>query len=447
MMSAWGHDATTGVGASLGPCASTTEDPLQWGEEEVDEDIGLSSHKVAEALAAVTSLEGHRPTERLGRELLERRRGFDQKLAAKTRREAEVEEARQRLEEVQDRRRSAAAELSARQADVEQLVTRLSFTRRRIEETEREVALLREARAQFGQEEVARLMHRFGDLTKPSESAGREAAKKELHYASKDTQGGPELREKVERMLRRRADLQARQQLLVAGQLQTERERIYARREVEAIREELSHIREGRLRASEDKLSALEKATDISKSLGVGPAVLDELLAQHQPSGGRGAMGLSRPGPPRAAAAAGVRQRPARSSVSAAFAPPASPPPKDAEAGGGDVASWWRGMLQTSSGAGTGTSAASSAQVRERAQVRHPPPQEWAQFGSPLPQNSPGLDSEGTSQVAVSRSGAVPPLPPTGTLASAFRSAPAPPRSAAGLRPGPVEPPGAFCAT
>lgn len=392
MMSMWGTDCSTGVGASLSDGAGRYRRPgaaaaeSYWSGEEGEEDMALSSHKVAEALAPGIGAEGlgqgRTLTERLGKELLDRRRELDKRLAGKSRREAEIEEARRRLDDLQARRRSAAMELSARQSDVERLVTRLSFTRRRIEETEREVATMREARDTFGQEELAKLRHRFGDLAKASSSFEREKARDELRLAAKDSEGGPELKDRVERVYRRRADLQARQQLLVAGQAQSESERLYGRREVETAREELAQLQAGRLRASEEKLTALEEAARAAKDLGVGPGVVEELFQQTPLAMGAGAAAA----PPRRREAFAAESAPqprgglAAATAAAQAVPEWSPPQNGGEPG--EVAAWWRSMLATQPGTAPG-SARGPASARERAPPQQP--QRWAHFGTEGP--------------------------------------------------------------
>merc|ERR1719215_1171081 len=131
----------------------------------------------------------------------------------------------------------------------------LGFARQQIEEMERDIGSMREARSSFGRDEVMRIMQRFGDLSRKQSSDAREAARNVIRMASKDAQGGPELREKVDRVMRRRCDLQARQQLLVASQQQAERERFYKRRELELERDEYAKIRAQRMRAAEDRTS------------------------------------------------------------------------------------------------------------------------------------------------------------------------------------------------
>lgn len=428
----------TGVGASLsdgvgryGRSGAASDFPLA--EDDVEEDTGLSSHKVAEVLAAAPGGEGsgfsHPPTERLGRELLERRRGLDQRLSGKIRREAEVEEARRRLEDLRTKRRSASVEHSARQAEVERLVTRLSFQWRRIEETEREVTTMREVRGAFGQEELARLVHKFGDLTKTGSADNREAAKKNLQLASKDTEGSPELRDRVQRVYRKRADLQARQQLLVAGQVQAERERIYGRKALEVARGELVQLQTGRLRAHEEKLSALEAASKLAKDLGVGPGVVEELFHQAPPGVGSSTRGgAAASGPPRS------RRTPVAPAASQMQAPDVPSqggldwrPPQQPSQQLGEVASWWRAMLAAPPDAAMGVEASAKA-ARERVTPQHPP-MHWAAFGAGAPVAARS-DSEAAS-----------------TPAFAAAPATAPALAASTARRRPVEMPSAFCAT
>merc|ERR1712129_329287 len=244
--------------------------------------------------------------------------------------------------------------------------------------------------------------------------------------------GGPDLRERVERMFRRRADLQARQQLLVAGQLQTERERVYARREVEVVREELSQLRAGRLRANEERLSALEEAAALSKSIGVGASVVEELLQQNRTaaaqssrgplgmnSGSRDASGLSWP------AVEAPAQRPPRSGLgSSSFGVQDWSRPKE-PAGGADITTWWKTMLTAPPSA---ADVASASAVRDRSTLQTPS-QHWAQFG--------GAGTEATAAVANPPS---PLLPPTSTVAHDFSASFASQSRMVGTRPG------TFCA-
>merc|ERR1719215_1229490 len=272
----------------------------------------------------------------------------------------------------------------------------LGFARQQIEEMERDIGSMREARSSFGRDEVMRIMQRFGDLSRKQSSDAREAARNVIRMASKDAQGGPELREKVDRASRRRCDLQARQ-LLLASQQQAERERFYKRPELEVERDEYTKLRAQRMRAAEDKVNALQEALTLADELGVGPTVAGELFKGSRSLSGAAAL------PPPAQRREGARSSHStpsigpslgqvqRSAPAAAVVAAATFQEAEAQAAEpGEVATWWRSMLTRSS------SPDEAAASRRRVTHDHPPPH-WAHFGGGGGGPTASSNWEGTS--------------------------------------------------
>mmetsp|Transcript_115728 Transcript_115728/g.300061 ORF Transcript_115728/g.300061 Transcript_115728/m.300061 type:complete len:651 (+) Transcript_115728:152-2104(+) len=337
-----------------------------------------SARKLGNAFASDSRAEmRHPPTERLGRELVERRREVDRRLSDKRRLELRIERARERLDALQEERRAAVIELATRQADVERLFVTLDFSRERIEDTERELGMLREERAAFSPEELARIARKFGSLASGSSAEALAAARAAQELAAADAQGGPQLRERAQRTLRRRADLQARQQLLVSTQQQAERERSYARQELDRGRSELAALQAERLRASEHRFAALEEAVQLAREMGLGSGVVGELIGYT-------------PQAPLSAAAVAASRKALRRGVPADCRGGGQEGPvlgsgswtAVAESAGGgeeqEVASWWRAKLGTagSPDAQRGAAAARSAATLDGRHLPH----HWAHF-------------------------------------------------------------------
>lgn len=230
--------------------------------------------------------------DKLGREVAEGRHSLDETLQEKSRYEWCIEKARAQLEACREDRQQVRIELLRRQADLKHLWGTLDFGRQQIEEAEREVAALREARKSFAAEEIIHVERRFGQLASARASSSErsfalETARTAHERSAADLQSIRELGELVKRTARRKLELQAKQQLLLAAQRQAEQDRSYARRELEMVRTTLSRLKSDRLRLGKERFAAFEDADSLARGAGLGPGIVRELVSpSSEPHGG-----------------------------------------------------------------------------------------------------------------------------------------------------------------
>eukprot|EP00405_Crypthecodinium_cohnii_P035836 CAMPEP_0206536238 /NCGR_PEP_ID=MMETSP0325_2-20121206/6635_1 /ASSEMBLY_ACC=CAM_ASM_000347 /TAXON_ID=2866 /ORGANISM="Crypthecodinium cohnii, Strain Seligo" /LENGTH=650 /DNA_ID=CAMNT_0054033421 /DNA_START=21 /DNA_END=1970 /DNA_ORIENTATION=- len=247
-----------------------------------------SSVKVAVALGLDTSDFSNpcpvakTPLDRTAREYLERRQELDKRLTRTARTAARIASSRQRLEELREARRATAEEVACREADIKSLFESLSYTRTRLSELESEVNTLRTARASYPQKELDNLMRRFGRLGPTASEQATSQARIAKEAAFADTRGSDSMQDEVARLLRQRTDLQAKQQLLLAGQRQAGLDRTDARQALEEERLALQKVQRQRLQAAEDRMKAVEDLFSLAKEMNLGKDVVRELLGYGQ---------------------------------------------------------------------------------------------------------------------------------------------------------------------
>jgi len=201
-------------------------------------------------------------------EMVEGRQNFDELVVEKTRYETRIEQARSRLEALRQERHENRASLTQGRADLQHMWRMLDFERGLIEEVEREIAALREARESFSAEELAHV-ERFiseiadrGDGTVSSQERSFEilAANIAMERSSVDVREMQEIGEQVIRGARRKLEVQAKHQLLLAAQQQAEQDRNYAESELEAARETLARLRADRMQLLEQQAATWRAA-------------------------------------------------------------------------------------------------------------------------------------------------------------------------------------------
>jgi len=303
----WWHDGArsgrgaTALGRSRGGPERTGGDGLP-----ADDDVQpwggpMTAPKLAEAfsgeLAALArgdeaALE-HPVSAMLGRELVLGRKEIDSHLSEKSRLEQLVERARSRLRDCHERRQATVGELTRRRGEVDQSSASLEFSRRRIEDIEREIADLREARGAYSAEDLRRAAADAGagadglahghDAAMPLDASAergqvRTAARAARRSEAEDHRAVAELIDKARRASRRKLDLQARQQLLLEDQRQAEQDRGYLRKSLDEERARLSAIQTDRLLLGEERLGVLQEVGRLARKAGLGPGAVSEVL-------------------------------------------------------------------------------------------------------------------------------------------------------------------------
>ncbi|CAL1156649.1 unnamed protein product [Cladocopium goreaui] len=149
-------------------------------------------------------------------------------------------------------------------ADARRLFSNLDFTRQQIEDFERLVARLREARSVYSKVEL--------EMAKASREGNAD-----LETQESDRVRAADLSEKVRRASRRKQDLQGKQQLLLAQHRQAEQDRNYARKALDDACKKLLDIQAHRLQVCQERHKAAQEALKLAKDCGLGPSVLKEL--------------------------------------------------------------------------------------------------------------------------------------------------------------------------
>lgn len=228
-----------------------------------------------------------RAVERLYDELIRGRRKIDRSVSDKTSLEERVEQTRARWEERHKQRLSIVTDQARCTADLEHITTELDFSRKRIEEMNREVAHLKKVRQAFGPEDFKRVERACGRLVADSTSSKeRSAALASAHLTQEmlleDQRKITSLGEQAMRASRRKLDLQARQQLLLEEQAQKDREKDMLQRELGEHREELESLRAKRLQEAQSHGVYLESMRRHVKETKLPPRVLCELLPRRE---------------------------------------------------------------------------------------------------------------------------------------------------------------------
>eukprot|EP00439_Symbiodinium_sp_Y106_P066559 s3468_g10.t2 len=143
------------------------------------------------------------------------------------------------------RRHTIRKQLSSVAADSSRLFASIDFTRQQIEDLERLVAYLKEARR--------------------ATAAG-------LH--------NEECLSNLRRSGRRKLELQSKHQLVLASYRQAEHDRNDARKALEDERDRLAKLQAARLRLCEERHAAIQEALKLAKGVGLSPLVLKELCGQ-----------------------------------------------------------------------------------------------------------------------------------------------------------------------
>jgi len=233
--------------------------------------------KSAEGLAeALLPGPGQTEGSRVAQEMVEGRHNFDDIVLEKTRYETKIEQARSRLETLRQGRQESRTDLVQAQADLQHLWRMLEFERGLVEEVEREIAALREARESFSVEELAHVERHISEMTDRDggtvSSRERNLETVAAHLARErsavDARSVRDLAEQVTRKARRKLELQAKQQLLLAAQHQAEQDRNYAESELETARETLTRLRDDRRKLLEEQATACRAARAVARDDG-----------------------------------------------------------------------------------------------------------------------------------------------------------------------------------
>ncbi|CAJ1439159.1 unnamed protein product [Effrenium voratum] len=174
--------------------------------------------------------------------------------------EEQISAARERLEGSQQRHHAARLKQAAAAADGKLFAT-LDFTRQQIEDFERLVARLREARGTYSKSELEAVK---AQDCEPIGSSERSRI--------------PELFELVRRASRRKLELQGRQQWLLANQRQAEQDRNYARKALDQARGNLLQLQAERLQVCQERYNASQEASQLASSAGLGSSVLKDAV-------------------------------------------------------------------------------------------------------------------------------------------------------------------------
>lgn len=241
----------------------------------------LSAVKLEDAICEARGSRGRDVADRLGQELLDGRRKLDQGHAEKMMLEQKIEQVRQRLKSCHEDRHQVSLEVSRRQADVEHLFTTVDFGRHQIEDVEGELAALRTMHQALSEEDISTLQHRFGPLRTagPAMAAAVAQSSEQRRVQPQNLKPLTDLAEKARRESRRKFELQARQELLLATQKQAEQDRAYARKELELARSALDSLREDRLHLGQQGADAIREATRLAQGAGLSPGIVQDLLA------------------------------------------------------------------------------------------------------------------------------------------------------------------------
>lgn len=211
---------------------------------------------------------------RLGRELVQRRKEFEKKFAERSNLEERVEKGRLELETLIESRRSATVEFSSQQAEVERLFQILNYNREFMAELQHDVATLHDSRAAVSEEELAQVKAK---IALRDQDAGNAA---EFWPPKPVAHNIPGLQEKVGRLLRKKMDLQARQQLTFALQQKAERERSDAWHALEVERKKFASLRSERFNAVQRRVTAEEEVVRVSREMGLDDEIIKQLLGR-----------------------------------------------------------------------------------------------------------------------------------------------------------------------
>jgi len=225
------------------------------------------SQRFAGSSAAMEAiLSGVQPSDprlvRLEGELVKCRREVEVYLGEKARLEDAASGLQDQLRSLRLRRHTIRKQLSSVAADSSRLFASIDFTRQQIEDLERLVAYLKEARSLSSKAEIASIGH--------IQQTGATAAG--LH--------NEECLSNLRRSGRRKLELQSKHQLVLASYRQAEHDRNDARKALEDERDRLAKLQAARLRLCEERHAAIQEALKLAKGVGLSPLVLKELCAQ-----------------------------------------------------------------------------------------------------------------------------------------------------------------------
>eukprot|EP00434_Breviolum_minutum_P040615 symbB.v1.2.036093.t1/scaffold5018.1/size31776/5 len=169
--------------------------------------------------------------------------------------EEPISKLRERLDSGREKHQKLRLQLADSAADARRLFANLDFARQQIEDFERLVARLREARSLYSKAEL--------DMAK-AKSRGMADAGLEVHREH-DRARVSDLSEKVRRAGRRKQDLQGKQQVLLAHQRQAEQDRNYARKALDSACKRLLELQAQRLQVCQERHQAAQEALKLAK--------------------------------------------------------------------------------------------------------------------------------------------------------------------------------------
>eukprot|EP00929_Paragymnodinium_shiwhaense_P002500 TRINITY_DN102762_c0_g1_i1.p1 TRINITY_DN102762_c0_g1~~TRINITY_DN102762_c0_g1_i1.p1 ORF type:complete len:621 (-),score=158.26 TRINITY_DN102762_c0_g1_i1:44-1906(-) len=226
----------------------------------------------------------HGPTAALVRELIRGRQELDAKLAHKRRLERRIDAAHGRLEDLRAGRQAMRLDARLRKAEVENCFTALDFSRQQVEEMEREITDLKDARQNYDSRAIQRAVEEVAMSSGSGRDGVMTVVKTSLAAAVEDHRESFALAERVKRSSRQKLDLQAKQQYLLDGQRQAEQERRYAQKELEIEKDRLSATQVKRLKLAEELQRMLQESSSIARESGLGPAAVGQLIRSLAPS-------------------------------------------------------------------------------------------------------------------------------------------------------------------
>lgn len=199
---------------------------------------------------------------RLEGELVKCRKEVEAYLGEKARLEDAASGLQDQLRSLRLQRHAMRKQLSSVAADSTRLFASIDFSRQQIEDLERLVACLKEARSLSPKAEIANV----GRLQQTG--------------ASEDGLHNEEFLSNFRRSGRRKLELQSKHQLVLASYRQAEHDRNDARKALEDERERLGKLQAARLRLCEERHAAMQEALKLAKGVGLSPLVLKELCGQ-----------------------------------------------------------------------------------------------------------------------------------------------------------------------